>query len=88
MTASADLSQWPLTELRSARSRARRAAEFARLRSRQGTGPVPGAAEEAVDLEAQVDRLTDELVSRYAADLGLVDSLLDEPYPAKGRGRG
>jgi hypothetical protein len=33
-------------------------------------------------LRALASLLTDELISRYAANLRLVDSLLDEAYPA------
>ncbi len=76
-----DLAILDLAELRRQRVLARRRAELARLRSRQG-GPTDGLAESDAELTA----LTDELIQRYRADLTLVDSLLDPAYPAKVNG--
>ena len=70
-----------MADLRAERMRARRTAELARLRSRQSGD---GAADDLAGLDATVRVLTDELISRYAADLSLVDSLLDPAYPAGG----
>lgn len=78
----------PLDELRARRTRARRAAELARLRSRQSASVDEAAAQQATDWEAEAGALTDALIARYAADLSLVDSLLEEPYPAQGTRRG
>ena len=76
-----------LDDLRHQRISARRAAEFEHLRARQGDGTT---APELARLDARVRELTDELIRRYAADLSLVDSLLDRAYPADGTrdGRG
>jgi hypothetical protein len=68
----------PIEDLRALRVRARRDAEFVRLRARQ----EEGAAERLAELDARVRSLTDALISRYAEDLSLVDSLLDPAYPA------
>ncbi len=76
----APLSTLGLDELRARRADARRAAELAHLRAKQG-GPSP--AEPLATLDARVDALTEELIARYAADLTLVDSLLEPAYPAK-----
>lgn len=83
-----DVARLPIDELRAARARARRAAELARLRSRQAPDATQDAARKLADLEAQVRELTDELIARYSADLSLVDSLLGGPYPADGTRRG
>ena len=77
-----------MDDLRALRARVRRAAEVARLRTRQPTTPATEAVREAEELEGQVAVLTDELIARYAADLGLVDSLLGGAYPADGTRRG
>jgi hypothetical protein len=68
-----------MDELRTQRSVARRRAEVAHLRARQG-GPSDVDALELLD--ADVTALTDELIARYAVDLTLVDSLLEPAYPA------
>ena len=78
----------PLDELRARRARARRAAELARLRSRQSASVDEAAAQEVTHWEAEAGALTDALIARYAGDLSLVDSLLEEPYPAQGTRRG
>ena len=78
MDQSADLSQLSLADLRSERIRCRRSLELARLRSRQEGGPSPG---DIGDLRARADALTEELIRRYAADLSLVDYLLEAAYP-------
>jgi hypothetical protein len=75
-----DLTSLTLDDLRSQRAQARRTAELARLRARQGGEPP---AHEVARLDAVVRALTDELITRYAADLTLVDSLLAPAYPAK-----
>lgn len=80
---SADLAAMPMDELRAVRAHSRRAAELARLRSRQDTARTERQDGDLGELEAQVGALTDELIARYAADLSLVDSLLGEPYPAQ-----
>lgn len=80
---SADISAMPMDELRALRVRSRRAAELARLRSRQDAARIHGADDDLGGLEAWVTVLTDELIARYAADLSLVDSLLGEAYPAQ-----
>lgn len=80
MTVTTELAGLDLEDLRLRRSLARRTAELARLRARQGGEPGP---EEVARLDALVTALTDELIARYAADLSLVDALLDPPYPAK-----
>jgi hypothetical protein len=67
-----------LDALRAERTRCRRALEVAQLRSRQPDGPT--AADLAV-LRSRVHALTEELIDRYAANLDLVDSLLDAAYP-------
>jgi hypothetical protein len=77
--ADTSLDELPLDELRARRASTRRQAELAVLRSRQGGQPGP---EEVTRLRALASTLTDELISRYAANLRLVDSLLDEAYPA------
>jgi hypothetical protein len=69
-----------MDELRSCRAAARRAAELARMRAKQGSAE---SAEEVARLDAQATALTGELIARYAADLSLVDSLLEPAYPAK-----
>ncbi|MCX6432815.1 MAG: hypothetical protein NTX29_08500 [Actinobacteria bacterium] len=69
-----------MDELRARRADARRNAELAHLRAKQG---VPSAADSLAALDARVDALTEELIARYAADLTLVDSLLEPAYPAK-----
>lgn len=79
----ADLAAMPMEELRALRVRSRRAAELARLRSRQDAARVDGADDDLRGLEARVSVLTDELIARYAADLSLVDALLGEAYPAQ-----
>ena len=71
----------PIEELRARRMQARRAAELARLRARQGGEPQAQAVDR---LDAEVRLLTEALISRYAEDLALVDSLLDPAYPAGG----
>ena len=80
---SADIAAMPIDELRALRARSRRAAEIARLRSRQDSARIDSGDGDLGDLEAQVAALTDELIARYAADLSLVDSLLGEAYPAQ-----
>lgn len=80
-----DLQGMTLDDLRSRRARIRRAAEVSRLRSRQGAG---AGADAQVDLDAEATALTEELIARYSADLGLVDSLLLPPYPARDTERG
>jgi hypothetical protein len=72
----------PLTisALRVARSSARRELEVAQMRARQH---APDAPDTVAALRARVDVLTEELITRYREDLGLVDSLLDPAYPAK-----
>ena len=79
MSVATELSGLGLEDLRMRRSLARRTAELARLRARQGGEPGP---EEVARLDALVVALTDELIARYAADLSLVDALLDPAYPA------
>ena len=69
-----------MEELRARRATARRTAEIAHLRARQGGGADAAALAE---LDARVTALTDELIARYADDLMLVDSLLEPAYPAK-----
>lgn len=80
MSAPHDLASLDFDDLRARRTVARRTAELARLRARQGGEPGP---DEVARLDALVTALTDELIARYAADLSLVDSLLGPPYPAK-----
>ncbi len=80
----------PLAALRAERAEARRALELAHMRSHQ---PASADADAIELLRLRADALTEELIGRYAADLGLVDSLLDEPYPRRvsafsGRARG
>lgn len=72
-----------LRELRRRRNGVRRAVEVARLQSPPGA-PVDGLAE----AERELARLTEELITLYRSDLGLVDSLLDPAYPANVEGRG
>jgi hypothetical protein len=67
----------PLTELRALRSAARRRYELARMR---GRADDPNDQLRISELHARVDALTGELISRYCADLALVDSLLAPPY--------
>lgn len=74
-----------LDELRSRRALVRRALELSRLRARQGADEGQGALAE---LDAESAALTEELITRYAADLALVDSLLLPPYPARDTKRG
>jgi hypothetical protein len=73
------LSELTMADLRARRADARRGAELAHLRARQG-GPSDAGSLAALD--DGVEALTDELIARYAADLGLVDSLLEPAYPA------
>lgn len=73
-----DLTALTLIELRAERTRWRRALELAQLRSRQPDGPT---AEDVAELRSRVHALTEELITRYASDLDLVDSLLDAAYP-------
>jgi hypothetical protein len=68
-----------LDDLRKQRSIARRRAEVAHLRARQGGVPD---SDVLAELDAEVTSLTDELIARYAKDLSLVDSLLAPAYPA------
>ena len=75
---SPDVSAITLVELRAERTRCRRALELARLSSRQPDGPT---ADDLVVLRARIHALTEELISRYASDLSLVDSLLVAAYP-------
>lgn len=85
MVRSRSLGDLALTSLRAERSRCRQELELARLRSRQEGGPSP---DDIAALRAQAEDLTDELIRRYAADLTLVDSLLEPAYPrGKGSGR-
>jgi hypothetical protein len=65
--------------LRQERIRARGELELLRLRAER---PSPHAAVEDA-LKARLRLLTDELVARYASDLGLVDSLLEPAYARK-----
>jgi len=74
------LADLPLVELRSRRMLARRIAEVTQLRSRQA-GAVP--AGDLARAEAEASALTDELIARYAADLSLVDSLLEPACPPR-----
>ena len=83
----ADPAAMPMDELRAVRARSRRAAELARLRTRQDAARPEGQADDLRALEAQASALTDELIARYAADLSLVDSLLGEAYPAQVTGK-
>lgn len=76
-----DVDGLSLEDLRARRMRARRLAELARLRARQGG---EAAVEQVALLDAEVRTLTDALIDRYAEDLTLVDSLLDPAYPAGG----
>jgi hypothetical protein len=69
-----------MEDLRARRAAARRAAEIAHLRARQGGG---ADADTLAGLDATVADLTDELIARYAEDLSLVDSLLEAAYPAR-----
>lgn len=80
MSAPLDLASLDLDDLRARRTVARRTAELARLRARQGGEPGP---DEVARLDSIVSALTDELIARYAANLDLVDALLGPPYPAK-----
>ena len=73
-----ELAALGLAELRAERTRCRRALELAQLRSRQPDGPT---AEDVAALRSRVHALTEELIRSYAADLDLVDSLLDAAYP-------
>jgi hypothetical protein len=73
-----DLSVLVLDQLRAERTRCRRALDLAQLRSRRPDGPT---ADELAVLRERVRMLTEELIRRYASDLGLVDSLLDAAYP-------
>jgi hypothetical protein len=73
-----DLVALPMARLREERIRCRRALEVAQLRSRQPGGPTP---EDVARLRRRTDALTEELIRRYASDLGLVDSLLLAAYP-------
>jgi hypothetical protein len=70
----------PLDRLRAARSAARRELEVVQMRARQRAADVPDTLSA---LRTRVDELTEELITRYQADLSLVDSLLDPAYPAK-----
>ncbi len=71
----------PLAQLRADRTAARRDLEIAQMRARQHDGIADGALGR---LRETVTALTEELIARYAADLSLVDSLLDGSYPAEG----
>lgn len=73
-----DATTLTLAELRAERTRCRRALELAQLRSRQPDGPT---ADAVAELRSRVHALTEELITRYASDLDLVDSLLDAAYP-------
>lgn len=64
-----------LEELRAARVAARRELELAALRSR------PGDPVDLDPLRQRVRVLTEELISRYAGDLDLVDLLLGPEPP-------
>lgn len=88
MTGTPDIADLPMEELRALRAHVRRAAELARLRSRQAEESGQGTGQGVAELEAQVAALTDALIARYAADLSLVDSLLGDAYPAEGTRRG
>jgi hypothetical protein len=83
-TTSPDLSAMPIERLRSERMEARRALELAHLRMRQ----EGGGGQALVDsLHRRVAGLTDELIRRYAADLTLVDGLLDAGAAGRQAGR-
>jgi hypothetical protein len=70
----------PMAVLRAERANARRELELTQMRARQRDGQ----AEEALrPLRDRVHELTEELIARYRADLSLVDSLLESPYPAR-----
>jgi hypothetical protein len=73
----ADLSIMPLSDLREARTRARRSLELARMRAHPEDST---AAERLEKLRLEVELLTEELIHRYAEDLSLVDSLLGGAY--------
>jgi hypothetical protein len=77
MGQSTSLSTLTMAGLRDERTRCRQALELARLRSRHEGVPT---AEAVAGLRARADALTEELIRRYAADLGLVDSLLEPAY--------
>ena len=74
-----DVPSLTMADLRGRRAEARKCAELAHLRAKQG-GPPATASVSALDADVEV--LTDELIARYAADLTLVDSLLEPAYPA------
>jgi hypothetical protein len=52
------------------------------MRVRRASGDADGVF---VGLQERVASLTDELISRYREDLGLVDMLLEPAYPRHGR---
>lgn len=70
-----------LDRLRADRTAARRDLELGQMRARQHDGIADSALS---GLRERVSALTEELIARYAADLSLVDSLLDGSYPAEG----
>jgi hypothetical protein len=73
-----DLRSLTLAELRSVRTRCRRALELAQLLARNPDGPT---GDDIAGLRIRVHALTEELITRYASDLDLVDSLLEPAYP-------
>jgi len=70
---SALLSELTLADLRARRRSARRQLELVQLRARQTQGVDEGPIER---LKSEVEALTNELISRYESDLGLVDLIL------------
>ena len=78
MDQSTSLSDLTMVGLRVERTRCRQALELARLRARHDGGPT---AEVLAELRRRAEALTEELIHRYAADLTLVDSLLEPAYP-------
>ena len=70
-----DLSALTLAELRMSRRQARGQLEVAQLRARQAASAEDGPIERLKEL---VDRLTDELISRYERNPDLIDLILSE----------
>jgi hypothetical protein len=81
--APATMSSLTLVELRASRRNARSQLELAQLRARQSRDVDEGTI---VTLKAWVDALTEELISRYERDPGLIDLILVEG-PSSGEAR-
>jgi hypothetical protein len=75
----AEVAGLSLAGLRAERTACRRQLELLTLRSRRSEAREQEAL---AKVRAYVGLLTDELIARYAADLSLVDSLLEPAYSA------